>query len=163
MIDGEAVLRSTRDILKDKHPLGKEPDAYSLKDGEPEPVNPIIFDGLDADSVRSAALHTHGAAGPSGLDAHAWRRLCSSFKSASNSLCAALAGVGRRIATTAVNPEGLSAFVACRLIPLDKCPGVRPIGVGEVPRRIIAKTILQWGCGGDSWPTPSVCRSRWWL
>ena len=42
--------------------------------------------------------------------------------------------MGRRIATTAVNPEGLSAFVACRLIPLDKCPGVRPIGVGEVPR-----------------------------
>ena len=55
----------------------------------------------------------------------------------------ALADVGRRIATTNVNPEGLEAFVACRLIPLDKCPGVRPIGVGEVPRRIIAKAVLR--------------------
>ena len=29
----------------------------------------------------------------------------------------------------------------CRLIPLDKNPGVRPTGVGEVLRRIIGKTI----------------------
>ena len=37
---------------------------------------------------------------------------------------------------------GPSALVACRLIPLNKCPGMRPIGVGEVPRHIIAKAIL---------------------
>ena len=34
------------------------------------------------------------------------------------------------------------AFVACRLIPLDKKPGVCPIGIGDVPRRIIAKAVL---------------------
>ena len=44
--------------------------------------------------------------------------------------------------TTCVNPDYLSAFVACRLIPLDKRPGVRPIGIGEVHRRIIVKAIL---------------------
>ena len=33
--------------------------------------------------------------------------------------------------------------MACRLIPLDKCPGVKPIGVGEVPRRILAKAVLR--------------------
>ena len=118
--DGESILRSTRDVLKEKHPLGKDPDTCSLVNNEPEPVNPIIFDSLDADAIRHTALHTHGAADPSGPNAYAWRRLCSSFKSASNSLCIALAGVGCRIAS--VNPEGLSAFVACRLIPLDKCP-----------------------------------------
>ena len=34
------------------------------------------------------------------------------------------------------------AFVACRLIPLDKKPDVRSIGIGDVPRRILAKAIL---------------------
>ena len=43
----------------------------------------------------------------------------------------------------AVHPDGLSAFVACCLIPLDKQPGVRPIGIGEVPQHIIAKAILR--------------------
>ena len=131
------------DILLDKHPLGKDPAAGSLLNHDSEPINPIMFDSLNADAIHQAALHTQGSAGPSGLDAHAWRRLCSSFKSASHNLCSALSNVAKRIATTHVNPEGLSAFVACRLIPLDKCPGVRPIGVGEVPRRIIAKAILR--------------------
>ena len=60
-------------------------------------------------------------------------RLCCSFKSASVTLCSALAAVGHRLCTEAVYPDGLSAFVACRLIPLDKQPDVCPIGIGEVP------------------------------
>ena len=54
-----------------------------------------------------------------------------------------LASVGKHIATTLIHPEGLNALVDCRLIPLNKCPGVRPIGVGEVPRCIIAKAVLR--------------------
>ena len=34
------------------------------------------------------------------------------------------------------------ALVACRLIALDKKRGVHPIGIGEPPRRIIAKAVL---------------------
>ena len=148
--DGETNMRSTRDILEEKHPKGRDADPRTLVEGDPNHVNPVIFESLDGDAIRQAALHTNGAAGPSGLDALAWRRLCCSFKSASNNLCTALASVGRRIASTYVDPEGLAAFVACRLIPLDKCPGVRPIGVGEVPRRIIAKAILK-TIGNEWW------------
>ena len=58
------------------------------------------------------------------------------------SYCNALASLARRLCTDYVDPAGLTAFTACRLIALDKCPGVRPIGVGEVVRRIIGKAIL---------------------
>ena len=32
--------------------------------------------------------------------------------------------------------------MACRLIPLDKKPGLRPIGLGEVLRRIAGKAVM---------------------
>ena len=84
-----------------------------------------------------------GAAGPSGLDVASWKRLCTFFKSASTDLCESLAATARRICTCYVDPSGLSAFVACRLIALDKCPGVRPIGIGETARRLIGRTIAR--------------------
>ena len=76
-------------------------------------------------------------------DTYGWRRLWTQYKSASRRLFSALAAVGRRLCTIFVHPESFSAFVACRLIPLDKDPGVRPIGIGEVPRRIVAKAIKE--------------------
>ena len=57
--------------------------------------------------------------------------------------CSAIAGVARRICTKSVDPEGLSTLVACRLIPLNKCLGVRPISVGEVLRCIIGKAMMR--------------------
>ena len=53
-----------------------------------------------------------------------------------------LALVAQYLCTNVVDPDGVSALVACRLIALNKCPGVRPIGVGEVVRRIIGKAVL---------------------
>ena len=135
--------RTTRDILVEKHPPGKPAQPSYLLQDNPITTNSILFDNLNAEIILKAAMKTNGAAGLSGLNAYVWRRLCSSFKSASKDLCSALAAVGRRLCTDSINPDHLSAFVACRLIPLDKSPGVRPIGIGEVPRRIIAKAILR--------------------
>ncbi len=67
---------------------------------------------------------------------------CALLKTASNSLCQSLALTARRLCMDFVGPTGISALLASRVIALDKNPGVRPIGIGEVPRRIIAKAVL---------------------
>ena len=49
--------------------------------------------------------------------------------------------------TEDIHPDTLTEYIACRLIPLDKGltkdlkPGVRPIGVGEVLKRIVGKLL----------------------
>ena len=136
---------TVREALLKKHPPGKPltQSAIVSTDDSIEEPHPVLFDKIDGDLIQSTALKTEGAAGPSGLDAAAWRRLCTSFKSTSTELCDVLAAVGRRICTTYADPSGLRPFVASRLISLDKCPGVRPIGIGEVARRIIGKAIVR--------------------
>ena len=83
-----------------------------------------------------------GGHGPSGLGATEWKRLCTSYGTASNDLCSAVAAATCRLCVSYIDPSCLSAFIACRLIALDKCPGVRPIGIGETVRRIMNNTIL---------------------
>ena len=77
-----------------------------------------------------------------------WRRLCTSFGTVSDGLCNALALLARRLCTEVLDFNSLQAYVACRLVPLDKRPGVRPIGICEVARRIISKAIFT-VIGGD--------------
>ncbi len=138
-----------KDILESKHPPAQPSHPGSIIHSDvPPPVHPIVFEALDATAIRSAALRTNGAAGPSGLDAHCWRRLCSSFGGSSNELCHSLAKVATRICTSFVDPSGISPLLACRLIAINKNPGVRPIGICQTARRIISKAVLSI-VGGD--------------
>ena len=76
-----------RDVLKKKHPAGRPASPDAVIQGSPPDFHPVVFDALNADLIRSVSLHTSGAAGPSYLDAFAWRRLCTSFGTASDDLC----------------------------------------------------------------------------
>jgi hypothetical protein len=68
--------------------------------------------------------------------------LCSkNFSKSGKALREETALFARNIATKHYAPELLEAYVNCRLIPLDKDPGIRPIGIGEVVRRIVGKSI----------------------
>ena len=134
--------RSVREILVDKHPAGQPVHPEALIQDDPGEVHPVLFEAIDAPMIRSMALRITGAAGPSGIDALGWRRLCTSFKSASLDLCHSLALTAQRLCTNFIDPSAIAPFLACRLIALDKNPGVRPIGIGDTARRIIAKAIL---------------------
>ena len=113
-----------------------------MGNADPPSVHPVVYDQITASRIRSAALRTKGVAGPSGLDAHCWWRLCTSFKTTSNDICHPLALLAKRLCTTLVDPKGISPLLACCLIALDYCPGIRPICICETHRRIIAKAVL---------------------
>ena len=136
---GKTNTPTVREILTSKHPPGQPADSKCIISCEPQESHPVIFESLDGNAIRSAALRVMGAAGPSGLDSHQWRRLCTSHKGTSWDLCASLASVARRICSSYVHPTSIAPLLACRLIALDKHPGVRPIGIGDTARRIIAK------------------------
>ena len=95
-----------------------------------------------------AAKQVKGSGGPSLLDAKQWRRiLCSKhYKSEGKDLREEIATLAKKISTEILDSNTLESFTANRLIQLNKSPGaeqlqVRPIGVGEVLRRITGKAI----------------------
>lgn len=95
--------------------------------------------------VRQAALRTKGSGGPCGVYANGFRRILASqsYKQSATKLCDAIATMTKSLCTKYVDPELIEPLVASRLIPLDKGEGaVRPIGVGEVMRRIIGKCVM---------------------
>ena len=131
------------DELQAKHPPGQSASKEVLL--SPSSIttyfHSVVFDALDGVAIHCAALCAKGVVAPSGVDAFCWHHLWTSFCQTSNDCCSSLALVARRLCTDMVDPNGLSVFVACHLIALDKCPGVHLIGVGEVVR-IVGKAVL---------------------
>jgi len=112
---GSSIFKSVQDILSGKHPSAQPASADALL--KPDSVrvplfDPVLFDCLTGDLIKLAARQTQGAAGPSGVDAYSWRRMCSSFGNASVTLCNSLAAVGCHLCVSPVDPYELMAFVA---------------------------------------------------
>jgi hypothetical protein len=65
------------------------------------------------------------------------------YGAASTKFNESLAALGNRIANQDVPFADIRALGACRLVPLDKKPGVRPIGIGNDIRRLLAKAMAE--------------------
>ncbi len=66
-----------------------------------------------------------------------------SYNKSSEWLCQSLVDLTRRMCREDINPQYISKLLNGRLVPLDKNPGIRPVGVGEVIRRIMAKAVVK--------------------
>ena len=95
--------------------------------------------------LRAASI-TKGGSGLSGLDAEGWSRVLTSnsFGIVSSDLCKSISDFLKKLCSKRINSENksLEAFIACRLIPLNKNPGLRPIDVEEIFRRIAGKVVM---------------------
>ena len=94
--------------------------------------------------LLKAAQLTKGGSGPSGMDADGWRKILTSkvYGETGNDVRKALANVIKKMCREEIIDGSLEAMMASRLVPLDKNPGLRPIGVGEVLRRISGKIVM---------------------
>ena len=141
-----------KDILQSKHPEARpiHQDTILNSDNLPK-VEPVIFEEITAEKVQRTARNMKGSGGPTLVDSDTWKDfLCSkAFASAPQlQLCQAIADLAKRLCAEEIDPDCLVEYIACRLIPLDKGltkdnkPGVRPIGVGEVLRRLVGKLLI---------------------
>ena len=142
--DGKKVKMKVIDILKDKHPESQPATEGGLLQGPKNDVENVIYNSIDGELIERCTKRMGGSAGPSGLDSDGWKRIiCSKqFTPKSYDLANAVAGLAKRLCTEFVDPSYIHAYTACRLVPLDKKPGVRPVGIGEVLRRIVGKAIM---------------------
>ena len=142
------LSEETMKALSDLHPAAEDATEPTLMEGEIPYFDPVIFTNINEQSIAKAALKTRGAAGPSGLDAEGWKRILVSknYGAAGKDLRIALAKMAQQLCTRSLQETevtSIEAYVANRLIPLLKAPtGIRPIGIGEVLRRIIGKTVI---------------------
>ena len=110
----------------------------------PETIHTNKFKSIDAEKIQKAAVKTQGGSGPSSMDADGWKRILTSkqFGKISIDLRKAFPEVIKKICSIENQSASLEAFLACRLIPLDKNSGLRPIGIGEVLRRIAGRVVV---------------------
>ena len=82
-----------------------------------------------------------GGAGPSGLTSSTLQDMLLKFDNHSEHLRESYAAPSRRLANNIVPWDDIRALKAKRLVALNKCPGVRSIGNGEVNDRFLSKIM----------------------
>ena len=133
-------------VLRDKHPPLRDPDLTVANPGcfeEYDTTPATVPLSITAETVEKVAARMKGGAGPSGVDAVAMQNWLLRFGAESFALRETLASVAEWLANEEPSWAAYRALMACRLVALNKCPGVRPVGIGEVFRRLMARCVVK--------------------
>jgi hypothetical protein len=127
--------RPVVEVLREKHPDLREPPSVGAPDGAFEPyargAPAVVPVDVTATTVETVAAKLSGAAGPGGVDAaDLWNWLLR-FGVESDDLREEMAAMTAWLANMHPPWAAYRALMACRLVALEKQPGVRPVGIGE--------------------------------
>ena len=89
----------------------------------------------------SVAHQLQGCTDPGGCDASYWHDVLLCYGSSSGHLPDSVAKLCCCLCNSIVPEDDFRALMAYRLIALNKCPGVWPIGIGESLCRIIGEAV----------------------
>ena len=94
------------------------------------------------DDVTRVASKFSGTAGTMGAEAIELRNCLLRFGCASEELRVVVARLIDWMANSSPPWDAYRALMACRLVALDKWPGVRPVGIGDTLHQALAKLIM---------------------
>ena len=113
--------------------------AFEEYEEVPETV-PLDFTEDDVTWVVSKLSGAAGALGAEAIELRNWL-LC--FRCASEELIVVVASLEDFMANSYPPWSAYRALMACCLVTLDNRPLVRPVGIGEMLRRALAKLVLR--------------------
>ena len=137
-ITGERVI----EVLRTKHPDARPLSAASLDAYPKNPPDMVPVDITD-DVVAVVAGRLSGGAGPGGTDSVSLQHWLLRFGAASGELRLIVLEFEEWLSNGRPPWAAYCAMMSGRLIALDKCSGIRPVGIGETWRRLLAKCLLQ--------------------
>ena len=144
--------RKVIDVLREKHPEmmipGLDEEGWASFESYDECLNSVPVDCTE-ETVEEVAGKLSGGAGPGSVDAIAMKNWLLRHGRPSQVLREELAAWTEWLCNETPPWAAYRAMMSCRLVALDKCPGVRPLGIGEIWRRAIAKCALK-VCGEDA-------------
>ena len=130
------------EVLRAKHPEARTPTAVSLESYPDRPPELTPVD-ITNDTVTAVVGRLSGGAGPGGNDSVSLQHWLLRFRAASRGLWL----IGGDFMEWLVHGwppwAAYRALMSGRLITLDKQPGIRPVGVGETWRQMMAKCLLR--------------------
>ena len=130
-------------------PPVENPMCAAFKDYEDVPkMVPLDFTENDVTWVASKFSSSAGALGAEAMELLDWLLR---FGYVSKEFIVVVASLENWMANSSPPWAVYRALMACRLVALDKRPGMRPAGIGETFRRALAKLVMR--AAGDQLKT----------